>query len=393
MGRLFNARSVWGCAVFFIYRLLCHMMPTYPPGINIRRVVLIQPCCIGDVVLATAALSGLRRAYPRARITFAVGSWSLPAVAGHPHYDQLMDLGPGALPLRSPGSFRRFIELLRTGDFDLAVSLVRSPLMSAALAFSGIPHRVGLDSGGRGFGYTVRVPLDPAAVRHEAEIYLDTLRALGHSTEGCRAYVPVQQRARETVRHLLERRGIDGPFIVINPAGGENPGMHMPAKRWPQQHFAALAGALEAETGAQIILVAGPDDGPLLEAVAQRLPQRPQVFRGELSFTEIAALAADALLYVGNDTGLTHMAAAAGARTAMIMGPSDPARYAPFAPDSIVLWRPGAVVREGVAGGPPPGWNWERDGIGVDEALAELRRFLATPRPEVSPPGPAASGS
>jgi ADP-heptose:LPS heptosyltransferase len=97
---------------------------------------------------------------------------------------------------------------------------------------------------------------------------------------------------------------------------------------------------------------------------------------GALTFAQIAALAAEARLYIGNDTGLTHLAAAAGAPTVMILGPSDPARYAPYAAHTLALWQPAALRPGGVSSGPPPAWDWARDGIDVDEAEARIAAFL-----------------
>ncbi|MFN8447138.1 MAG: hypothetical protein U0521_00695 [Anaerolineae bacterium] len=98
-----------------------------------QRIVLILPCCIGDVVLATAALQALRRAYPDAHIVWAVGSWSKPAVEHHPLLDGVIDTGAEALPVRTLGGLLRFVRQLRAGKPDYAVSLVRSPLMSLAV--------------------------------------------------------------------------------------------------------------------------------------------------------------------------------------------------------------------------------------------------------------------
>jgi ADP-heptose:LPS heptosyltransferase len=159
-----------------------------------QRIVLILPCCIGDVIMATATLKALRRGYPSAHITWAVGGWSKRAVEHHPLLDAVLDTGPAALPVKSPAGFVRFVGQLWAGQFDLAVSLVRSPLMSLAVRLTGIPRRAGLDSAGRGFGYNVRVPIHPDDVRHEAEIYLDVVRALGLDTAGCCANVPVDDR-------------------------------------------------------------------------------------------------------------------------------------------------------------------------------------------------------
>jgi ADP-heptose:LPS heptosyltransferase len=340
------------------------------------RIVLVLPCCIGDVVMATATLAALRRAYPGAHITWAVGRWSKPAIEHHPMLNAILDTGTEALPVRTPRGMLAFVRQLHAGHYDLMVSLVRSPLMSVAALLSGIPTRAGLDSGGRGFGYTVRAKINPATPRHEAEIYLDVARALGLNVAGLRANTPVREIDRQSVRTRLAERGISGDYLVLNPAGGSNPGMVMDIKRWPPEHFSQLGNRLASRLGAQLVLLGGPKDTALIEAVQTGLSQKATAFVGELSFGEITALAHDARVYIGNDTGLTHLAAAVGARTAMIFGPTDPSRYAPFADRAIALWRPAALPSGGVASGTPLHWDWARDGISVDEAEARVLAFL-----------------
>lgn len=344
---------------------------------NPSRIVLILPCCIGDVVLATATLKALRQGFPNAHITWAVGSWSAAAVAQHPLLNAVLDTGPAALPVKSPIGLWRFVRQLRAGCFDMAVSLVRSPLMSAAALLSGIPARVGLDSGGRGFGYTLRVPIDPRQPRHEADIYLQTARALGLDTTGCWANIPVPPPDLDLMRARLSEQGITGAFIVLNPAGGRNPGMVFDVKRWPPDYFAALADRLARRWHMPVVLVGGPADGQIVRAVQTAMQTPAHTWIGALSFAETAALARLAQVYVGNDTGFTHLAAAAGAKTVMILGPSDPTRYAPYTPDSLAVWKPAAVTPGGVAQGAPKDWDWQRDGVSVDEVEARIMDFLA----------------
>lgn len=357
------------------YALLARAFARRAAPADPRRVLLALPCCIGDVIQATATLRALRRAYPQAHITWAVGSWSAPAIAGHDLLDAVLDTGPAANPARTPGGLLRLARQFRAGRFDLAVSLVRSPLMGVALWLAGIPHRAGLDSAGRGFAYTVRAPLDPAARRHEAEIYLDVARALGLDVRECWANVPVSEADTQRVRQRLAGLGVSGPYVVLNPAGGSNPGMEMSVKRWPPANFAALAARLATALDAQPVLLAGPDDEPIVRAVQAHAGQTLPQLVGTLSFGEIAALARDARLYIGNDTGLTHLAAAAGGRAVMIFGPSDPQRYAPFTPDSLALWQPSPLVSGGVAAGVPPGWTWETHGIGLEDAARRILDF------------------
>ncbi len=346
-----------------------------------RRIVLILPCCIGDVIMATAVLRALRRGYPQAHITWAVGGWSKAAVENHDLLDAVLDTGPAALPVKSVSGFVRFVQQLRSGGFDLAVSLVRSPLMSLAVRLSGIPHRAGLDSAGRGFGYNIRAPIDPNEIRHEAEIYLEVARALGLDTAGCYANVPVDESQWPHLARALVARHIDPQhYLVINPTGGRNPGMMMDAKRWPAQNFAALADQLANRLNAAVILLGGPGDADILNSVQAHMTTPAAAFVGELSFPQIALLASRARLYIGNDTGLSHLAAAAGASTAAIFGPSDPRRYAPFAPHVLPLWKPAPVQQAGVAAGAPQHWDWARDGISVEEVAQAVLTFLAQQR-------------
>jgi ADP-heptose:LPS heptosyltransferase len=129
--------------------------------------------------------------------------------------------------------------------------------------------------------------------------------------------------------------------------------------------------------GLQIVIVAGPKDGEIVEALHREMNVRLPAFVGKLTLNQIGALASLAHVYIGNDTGLTHLAAASGAKTVMLMGPSSPKRYAPFAPNSIALWKPITVPARGVVSGAPPDWDWARDGISPEDALAEILRFIS----------------
>ncbi|MEL6150965.1 MAG: glycosyltransferase family 9 protein, partial [Chloroflexota bacterium] len=80
----------------------------------------------------------------------------------------------------------------------------------------------------------------------------------------------------------------------------------------------------------------------------------------------------NAILYIGNDTGLTHYAAATYAITAMLLGPTDPARYGTYNPDTISLWKPYPLPPGGFADGAPPNWNWDTDGITPQEAASQI---------------------
>ncbi len=344
----------------------------FPPA----RILLLKPCCIGDVVMATPLLTALRRAYPTAHITWAVGRHSAPAIAGHPLLDATLDTGPAANPARTPGGLLRLVRLLRAGRFDLIVVPDRSPLFSLAARLAGIPQRAGLDSAGRGAFYTVKAPIDPQAIRHEAEIYLDVARALGIDTTDCWASIPVSAERQAALPQPL--RAAPG-LVIVHVGGGRNPGMTMIEKRPPVALLAVVAAKAAARLKARVAILGGPDDRPRADELHAALPGlNPLSLVGVLDFGEIAALGSVARLAIGPDTGLMHLLAAAGAPTAMIFGPSDPRRYGPFVPpgQAVTAWRPYPLPVGGVAAGPPKGWTWEADGVSADEVWEQVEPLI-----------------
>ncbi len=358
-----------------VYQLLRQLFPLTSPPSAPQRIVFIRPCCIGDVVMATAALTALREAYPRAHITWAVGPWSAPAIAHHPAIDKIL-ITNADMPLNSPITFSRFVRQLRADNYDLAISLVRSPLMSLTIFLAGIPYRAGLDSGGRGFGYNLPVSIDPEAPEYEGKIYLKVVSAIAGRDMHAFANVPVTEAARATILAELETAAVESPFIVGHPGGGLNPGMRFESKRFPPRRFAEILNRIADAKGAGVILLGGPGDAELATEVARHLEVPSFNWVNRLSFAEIGALAAEALLYIGNDTGLTHLAAASGAKTVMLMGPTDPRRYAPDAPDSMVVWIPSKVGARGVAGAQPKRLDWQDIGVHVAVAVAQILDFL-----------------
>ena len=320
-------------------------------------ILIIKPCCLGDVLMATPVIAALRQAFPRARIDFAVGGWARAMVESNPRLDGLVDCGPvGSGPSASSGhgsrySWREYFDLvgrIRAGGYEACFVLDRSPLISLLPYLGGIPQRVGLDSQGRGFSLTVGVPV--VGIRHETELYLDTVRAVGVEVKGPRAEIPALEfyPSEEDRRHVAEmlalspaeglRAAPQVPLAVIHPAGGSNPGMTLSAKRWPPQRFAALADRLTEERGAQVCLVGGPYDRPIAAAIKDGMGYELHDLTGQLTFGQLGALLERCDLFIGHDTGAMHLAVAVGAPVVAIFGPSDPRMYGPYGKNSVTLW-------------------------------------------------------
>jgi lipopolysaccharide heptosyltransferase II len=321
----------------------------WPP----RRVLVVKPCCFGDLLMATPVLAALRATFPAVDLALLTSSWAAPAVAGNRHVSRVIRSDPVGL---GPPRLWDVLALgcrLRRERFDWALVLDRSPALALMALVSGAPVRAGLDSQGRGLGLTQRVGVTPG--RHEADLYLDVLRALDVPVlDPLPRYVP-DPDAIERVRARLAALGSGRPLAVVHPGGGQNPGMVLLAKRWPADRYAALAARLSDQAGATVLVVGAESDRPASAAVMAQRPATAAWYdlTGELTLSELAALCAQADLYVGNDSGPLHLAAAVGTPTLGLFGPTEPARYGPRGPRARAL-RAAVDCRACWRGGPFP---------------------------------------
>ncbi len=343
-----------------------------------ERLLILKPCCIGDVLLATPVAAALHRAFPGIRIDWAVGPWSRAMVATNPRLGKIINAEQVGVGLANLGQLNRLVKRIRAEHYDTCVVLSRSPVLAMVSNLARIPQRIGLDSGGRGFSHHVRVPVQ--GVRHEAEIYLDVARAMGVGTQGIQTeFYPTDQDRANAAKVLTKTVEWDKvePLFVFHPAGGRNPGIKMVSKRWPPERYALLINRLVKNFGGKVLLMGGPQDKVLLDAVNGLVPFKTHSFTGELEWGVWGAILEPATLCVGNDTGATHLAVAVECKTVFIFGPSDPRRYGPYAQpgQAAALWHPITGMVNGVAQGPPPDWSWE-NGVTADEAWHAAQNLL-----------------
>jgi lipopolysaccharide heptosyltransferase II len=303
---------------------------------RLKRIAVIKPCCMGDLLMATPAIAALRKALPDSHISLLVGDYSRPAVVGNPRLSEMITANTGS----NLGSYRQLAGKLKPGKYGAALVLDRSPLLNLVPRMAGIPLRAGLDSGNRGIALTHPVPCPPEARRHEVEWYLDVVRALGLPAPSELAYLEFypteadRAGAGQVLSELAEET--DTGCVAIHLGGGSNPGMKLPSKRWHPERWARIAEWLAETYEPNILLLGGPGKEDKEAAVklmaALHTAARPYVIDlvGKLSWGTMAALIERCGLFLGHDTGAMHLATAVCTPVVAVFGPSDPARYGPW---------------------------------------------------------------
>ncbi len=310
-----------------------------------RRVLIIKPDHLGDVLLLTPALRLLRETWPHVHVTLLIGPWSTPTVAHNPDIDTVLTCPfPGFTRATKPGVFQPYMVLLklalllRAGRYDAAV-IARDDHWWGALAaaLAGIPERLG-------FAVPETAPFLTRALPHSFATHvaaqsLALVQALTGQAPPQRVAMraPISAADQVWAKAWLQHGGVapQPPLVALHPGAGG------PAKLWLPERWIEVGTALQ-QRGFQLVLTGGPQEGTLVERIAQGLPQRPLVMVGEATIGQLAALYSRCVLVLGVDSGPLHLAAAAGVTTLALFGPGDHRRFGPWgAPDRHVVLRSG----------------------------------------------------
>jgi len=298
---------------------------------GIQNILVIKLCCIGDILFSTPLLRALHTHFPRARISYMVSPGCRELVSHHAAVSGILEYDPYTRVnlLRKLARAWKAVQAIRAGRFDAVLVLHRSAGAALLPALAGVPVRIGFNWEGQGFSLTHSVPYRCEA--HEVDRYLDCLRPLGLGPEGQDLELQVTDETEAFADSLLGGAVGAGPLIAIFPGGGINPGTVMLTKRWSVAGYRDVCRDLNQRFGARLLFIGNADDAVINDAVLGRDDYQPPVIRaeGRATLLQTAALLKRCDLFIGNDSGPLHIAAAVGTPTVSVFGPTDPALLAP----------------------------------------------------------------
>jgi heptosyltransferase-2 len=306
------------------------------PG-AVKRILVRGTNWIGDAVLTTPALAALRAGFPQAKIALL----AKPAVAEllqcHPAIDDIVlyrDPGPHA---GLGGKLSLAIQLNR-GRYDLAILFQNAFEAAAVTALAGIPNRYGYATDGRSLLLTHRVPLTPKIRRkHQVEYYLELLKPLNMPVEPAAPTLRTTPEEDDAAARHLQAFGMDPGKALI----GINPGsVYGSAKRWLPERFAQAADRLSAEHDACVLIFGGKGEEELGTAIAGMMTAPTIVLSGRTTVRQLMALIKRCRLFITNDTGSMHIAAAFQVPLVAIFGPTNPATTSPYGPGHELVRHP-----------------------------------------------------
>ncbi len=300
-----------------------------------ERVVVRPPNWIGDAVLALPAVAALRRHFPDSHVTVA----AVPGVAAL--FREQIEAAPDEV-LDLPAGRRGAIAALRAGRFDLGVLLPNSFGSAWELWRAGVGQRWGYATAARGPLLTRRSRRASGARRaHQSDYYRQLVTGLGVPCGDELPHLAPGAESQRRAEALLPAATVTGRLVGMAPGAA-----YGQAKQWAPDRMAALARRLVESDDVTVVLVGAAHDREASRAIESWLrTHAPHAVRRVIDLTDrttvgaLVGLIARMAVFVSNDSGAMHVAAAAGRPVVAVFGPTDERRTRPLG-DHAVLTAP-----------------------------------------------------
>ena len=296
-----------------------------------RNILVIDFGQLGDVVLSLPALRAIRERFPHGKITIAVGKPAGEIVKLSGYADNVLEVDRVALrdgvKLVSIGRIFKFVGQVRKAKFDFVIDLHSLSETNLLGFLSGAPRRLYARRPGRSLDYLANFePRPPREAKHAHAVdrYLDVIKPLGIENPPRLPRLKTTPAADQAVETILKKEKASSGTLLV----GLFPGAGHESRRWPLEHFAEVADFLIRNREVRVVVFAGPEERPLIPQMKTLFPAKT-IFLDRLTIPQLLSAQARLTLFVSNDTGPAHTAAAVGTPVVFIMDRPTPNNFTP----------------------------------------------------------------
>lgn len=290
---------------------------------DVRRILFLRHDRIGDMVLSTAALKALKRAYPQAKITVLASKRNHKILHYNPYVNEIL-IYDGII---------WFAKTIRPRSYDLVIDpFLTYELKQAFLTYlSGGQYRIGFENAGREIFFNLYGP-DTSTPKRMVEHLLDLVGQVGGNRNSCVPEIFLSGEETEWASQALANKGINARSLKI----AVHPGAYYPSQRWPTDRFSALTKRIFEQYKTKIILLGSCDEKNMVKQVQKVAGKEAQDFSG-LKLRKLMALVSKCDLLICNNSGPLHIASALKVPTVSMIGPTVTPLWLPYGKYDVVI--------------------------------------------------------
>ena len=304
-----------------------------------RRILIVNPFGIGDVLFSTPLIRAIRRAFPAAYVAYLGNRRTEEILRRNPHLDALFIYEKDEVvalwnrhKLHALRLMASLFRQIRRSRFDVAIDLSLGERYSFLLALFGVPRRIGFDFRRRGRFLSHRFVINGFQDRYVVNYYAELLGMLGIRQRDGALELAINEEDRQDAQQRLGTLGIRDGHRLIGwvPAGGVSWGIQANFRRWSKEGFIQVGRALGRQPDTMLLIFGEPQDHAVCAQIAQAIGAKAVDLSSQTTLGQFISLIARCALVITNDGGPVHIAASQGVRTVSIFGPVDAHVYGPY---------------------------------------------------------------
>ncbi len=294
---------------------------------HIRKILIRSANWVGDAVMSLPAIASVRLTFPQAKIFILAKPWVAEIFHQNPVVDQVFLYESRGIHQGLRGKWH-LARQLKKESFELAL-LLQNAFEAALISFlAGIPRRAGYDRDGRGLLLSHPVPVDRKIKKiHQVDYYLRLVESLGFQGAERIPSLKVSEEGQEEAKRRLQSLGLKESQGLVGISPGATYGS---AKQWFPERYGALADRIARNLRVPILIFGSEGDKEVASQVCQNARVSLIDLTGRTTLGQAMALISRCRLFVTNDSGLMHVAAALGIPVIAIFGSTDPERTGPL---------------------------------------------------------------
>ena len=307
-----------------------------------RNILVIDFGQLGDVVMSLPALRAIRNRFPNAQITVAVGKPGKELLSLSGYANEILEVDRVGLrdgpTLVSIGRVAKFVSSVRKAKYDFIIDL-HSYYETNILGFlSGAPHRLYSRRENRSLDFLANFSPRPAkepANAHLVDRYLELLKPLGIENPPRTPVLKTSAADDTAVEAMLKKEKAQSGELLV----GLFPGAGHAGRIWPLDRFAEVADHLIRNDRVRVIVFAGPEERAMVPQMKTVFPAQT-IFLDRLTIGQLVSAQARLTLFISNDTGPVHIAAAVGTPVIVLFDRPDPHSYTPVGEQHRIIFSP-----------------------------------------------------
>jgi heptosyltransferase-2 len=315
-----------GGLLCILFAVISKLLFFIKPAEKFNKILVIRLWAVGEAVLTLPMIHALRKKFPKAEITVLCRKRVKDVFYGNKDVDDLLLFEP-----------RNIFSLLKNiRHFDVSFDTEPFFRLSALLGLFFSARRIGFSGSIRSLLYTDKVKFNDR--QHEVLTFLDLSRQLdAHYMPKNLVSLNYSKDDKKAVEKILKENKIaKNDFVIgITPGTAESARFRM----WPKERFAELADILVKKYNAKIVFVGAKSDENVIKGIQEMMKRKSVSLAGKTTLRQTFYLVKKCRIFISNDTGPMHIAAAQGVKTIGLFGPNLPDRFAPYGPKNISVYR------------------------------------------------------